>query len=182
MTNKPKKAGKCGRSVKPDKGLTVAGGKRPQARKRRANDWTAAKERKFLAALGATCNIERSARQARVGTTTVYRRRERCARFRAGWAQALREGYAKLELTLLERSLNGTVKTRRRPDGSTDETHEYPNAVALSLLRMHRDSAREAEAEHDPEEIEEVRERLARKLRAVRARIARESGDEAGEA
>jgi hypothetical protein len=155
-------------------GLRVTGGARPKARKQRPHEWTDEKKEIFLGSLAATCNVELSAKAAGMRPAGAYEVRLRDAAFRRGWALALREGYAKLELTLLERALNGTVKTRRRADGSTDETREYPNAVALSLLRMHRESVQEAEAEHDEDELEEVRERIARKLKDLAARITKE--------
>lgn len=44
---------------------------------------------------------------------------------------------------------------------------EYSNALGVALLKMHRDTATDAEFEMGPEEIEEVRERLMSKLRRM---------------
>lgn len=153
----------------------LTGGKAPKVRKARVV-WTKAKKAAFLAALAESCNVRLALRRVRMKRTSLYDERRRCAAFRAGWAEAIREGYARLELELLDRAMNGTVKTVVRSDGRSETVKEYPNAVALSLLRMHRDKAESAEREYDPEEIEEVRERILKKLEVVRKR--RDAGEE----
>lgn len=153
------------------RGLQLSGGKKPSMRRSRRGGWTAAKKRRFLEVLGSTCNISASLRAVRMSSSGLDKLRARDGTFRAGWAAALREGYARLELMTLERMINGTVKTVTRADGSIDKTHEYPNHIALQLLRMHRDSAAEAEAEQDAEDMDAVRERIIRKLAAVRKRL-----------
>lgn len=166
------------RKARAGTGLVLKGGRRPQLIKGRKGGWTAAKRKAFTAELAATCNVAASLRVVGMSTSSLYRLRQRSAEFRAQWAEALREGYAKLELTLLDRAMNGTVKTVIRADGSVDKTIEYPNAIALALLRMHKDSVAEAAAEHDSVEIEDVRKRIARKLAMVRKRIEQEEGSE----
>lgn len=122
--------------------------------------------------LAATCNVKAAVRAAGMKPSGVYKLRRRSAAFRALWAEALREGYARLELALLDRALNGTVKTVRRSSGAVDRTREYPNSVAISLLKMHRESAAAAEAVPAAEELEEVRRRVLRKLSAAGRRLA----------
>jgi hypothetical protein len=150
--------------------MEIAGGKRPQMRKVRKSGWTAAKRKKFIEELAATCNVAASLRKVRMKDASVYELRKRSAEFRAQWAEALREGYAKLEMMLLERAMNGTVKTVTRAGGAIDKTHEYPNAIALSLLRLHKDNVAEGEAQHHPDDMEAVRKRILRKLAAVKKR------------
>ncbi len=159
----------------------LVGGKKPQLR-RSEGRFTARRRRTFMEELAGTCNVTAAAAAAGISTTIVYRLRLRSAEFRAEWARALREGYARLEIMLLERAMNGTVKTVERAGGVIDRTHEYPNAIALQLLRMHKDSAAEAEAVHDPNEVDEVRRRIMRKLAAVRARaVKQEAGAKAAQ-
>jgi hypothetical protein len=153
----------------------------PQLRKESARAWTVAKRGAFLSELAATCNVRASADAAGMSVSAVYGLRMRDARFRAQWREALREGYAKLELMLIDRAMNGSVKTVTRAGGAVDKTHEYPNGLAFQLLKMHREEAQVADSEHDPDEIEEVRRRIARKLDALRRRIEAEQADEAGE-
>ncbi len=47
---------------------------------------------------------------------------------------------------------------------------EYPNQLALTLLKMHRDTAVEAGTEIPADDIEDVRERLIQKLQRLRRR------------
>lgn len=164
-------------------GLVLSGVKAPKLRKRETRHWTKAKERAFLTALSETCNITIARQTAGVSETDVYRRRRQNAAFRAGWAEALREGYARLELMLLDRALNGTEKIVRHRDGSVDRTVQYSDATALRLLRTHRDAAIEAAAEHDPQEIDETRQRILSKLAKLKKRIDGDGdGDGAGAA
>ena len=162
-----------------EKGLALTGGKVKRLCKPRRKAFTKAKQERFLAALAATCNVAAACRAARVSDTCVYQRRKKDAAFRAGWAEAVRDAYGRLELAMLQRMMDGTVTTRTRADGMVDKTHEYPNAIALQLLRLHRQSAVEAQAEHDPVDIDEVRERIALRIERLRQRMERER-DEAG--
>ena len=64
----------------------------------------------------------------------------------------------------------GTEKIVRRKDGSEERMVEYPNQLALTLLKMHRDTAMEAGADFAPDDIEEVRQRVIAKLERLRRR------------
>jgi len=149
-------------------------GGRAQIRAARYKRFTPARQDVFFAELAATCNVAAAARKVRIDPSTAYNHRRLSAEFRARWEEAVREAYANLELAMLERVMNGTAKTVTRADGSVDRTHEYPNAIALQLLRQHRDLAPEAQAPPDPEEIEEVRARVAAKIERLRERIRKE--------
>ena len=150
--------------------LQLAGGQRPQMRAARAKGWTRAKEAEFLSALEATCNVTAAAAVAGVSVSASYRRRKSHAAFRIGWHEAIGLAYQRLELALIERALVGTEKIVTRRDGSEERMREYPNAIALTLLRMHRDTAAEAIAEDEPDDMDEVRERLLHKLERLRER------------
>jgi hypothetical protein len=151
-------------------GLAVIGGAMPKARKPRGNEWTKAKEQAFLTTLSETCNVTLAAEGAGMSTSSVYARRKKVAAFRAGWREALAAAYQRLELVLLDRALNGTEKLVVRKDGSEERMREYPNQIALHLLKMHRESAVEAAAEPSDAEVEELRQRLYDKLERVRKR------------
>ena len=98
--------------------LVPRGGPRPQLRAPRPYEWTAAKKARFIAELAGTCNVLASLRVVGMESGSLYKLRKRDAKFRAEWAEALREGYAKLEMMLLERAMNGTVRTVSRAGGS----------------------------------------------------------------
>jgi phage terminase small subunit len=159
-----------GKGGRKSKELVVAGGARPIVRKARRREWTRAREKQFLSALSETCNVTVAAEAAGISLTTAYVRRKKVAAFRAGWAEAIATAYQRLELVMLDRALNGTEKIVVRKDGSEERMREYPNQIAMHLLKMHRDSAMEAVEEPAEAEIEEVRERLFKKLQRLRNR------------
>lgn len=157
--------------------LTIVGRSRPQARKPRRDQWTKAKEELFLATLAETCNVTAAAAAAGMSPSGAYVRRNKVAAFRASWAEAVATAYRDLELVLLERALNGTERIVTKPNGSVERMREYPNQIALALLRMHRETAIEAMTEPDEAEGDEIRERLVQKLERLRKRF--EAEDEA---
>jgi len=163
-----KRGGKTGNEGE----LTVAGGARPQARRPRPHEWTKAKEQLFLDTLAETCNVTLAVEAAGMSLAGAYMKRKRDAAFRTGWREALGIAYSRLELVLLDRAFNGTEKLTTRRDGSEERMREYPNQIALQLLRMHKDTAAEAAPENEPseDEIEEVRQRLFDKLQRLRKR------------
>ena len=155
------------------------GGRRMLQRPDKRRTFTRAKQDRFFAALAATCNVTAAYRAAGVGHYCVYDHRAKYAAFRARWAEAVREAYARLELMMVERMMNGTVKTVTRADGSTQTIHHYSDAISLQLLRLHRQTAAEAAIEHAPEEADAARARIADKLERLKARLEREAAEKA---
>ena len=156
------------RKVKAERVLT--GGGTPRMRTASKRDWSSKKTETFLSALAETCNVSLAAAEARVSLSTAYRRRKLDAGFRGAWLEAIGAAYQRLEMVLLERAFVGTEKLVRRKDGSEERMVEYPNQLALTLLKMHRDTAAEATAEIDPDDVEDVRERVLAKLERLRKR------------
>jgi len=150
--------------------LVVTGGARPKARKPSKRDWTKSKQADFLTALAETCNVKHATEIASVSVSNAYKKRKNDAAFRAAWLEALATAYSRLELVLLERAFVGTEKLVKRKDGSEERMREYPNQLGLTLLKMHRDTAAEAAPENEPEDIDEIRERLFNKLERLRKR------------
>jgi hypothetical protein len=149
--------------------VLVSGGK-TQMRKASERNWSNKKECAFLAVLAETCNVTRAAVEAGVSVSGAYRRRKMDAAFRAAWLEAIGTAYHRLEMVLLERAFAGTEKLVRRKDGSEERMVEYPNQLALTLLKMHRDTAVEATTDVAPDDVEEIRERLLEKLERLRKR------------
>ena len=156
--------------------LVLVAGQKPQMRKASAKSWGKAKEEVFLSVLAETCNVTRACDAAGVGVTSVYRRKKENAAFRAAWLAAIAIAYQQLELALLERAFNGTEKVVNVRGGTSTTMREYSNQLGVALLKMHRDTASDAEFELPPDEIEEVRERLIKKLQRMKQR---DSGDHA---
>lgn len=149
------------------RGLALDGGKRPRLRAVDGRSWTKAKEKRFLEALAESCNVKLAAKAAGVSYSAVYVRKGRDATFRAGWDRALATGYAQLELMMLERALHGVEKIVTARDGSQSVMREYSDRVGLALLRMHRDSAALADAEHGEEDVAEAAERILSRLKRI---------------
>ena len=144
---------------------------RNKAQRREASPQTISDEQieTFFAELADTCNVVRSAKAAGFTANWAYRKRKTDAGFRAGWARAIAEGYAKLELVLLDRAMNGTVK--RVPSGSREKRiREYPNQLAMALLKRHGETAATIDNMLSEEEAEEIRERILLKLTKKRER------------
>jgi len=158
------------------KELTLVAAARPQLKKQAKRDWSKAKAESFLGVLGETCNVSEACRESGVPMTVVYRRRKMDAGFRAEWLSTLAAAYSRLELVLLERAFNGTEKVMTRADGSEERMREYPNHIALRLLQMHRETVIEADYEMPAEEVNQIRERLVRKLQRMRERDEQEAG------
>ena len=150
--------------------MTLVAAKMPQLKKRAARDWSKAKAREFLSALADTCNVSEACRRSGVPMTVAYRRRKMDAAFRAEWAEMIAIGYQRLEAVLLQRAFDGTEKVVTKRDGSEERMHEYPNQLGLQLLKMHRETAVEADREMAPEDVSEIRERLVRKLQRLKKR------------
>ena len=150
--------------------LELVGGDNPKLRPWRKSDWTASKAKEFVSILAETCNVSEACRQSGVPMTVAYRRRKSDAAFRASWLEAIAVAYQRLELVLLNRAFNGTEKLIKRRDGSEEVMMEYSNSLGLSLLKLHRDSAVEADTEFEPDDINELRARLIDKLERMRKR------------
>jgi len=132
------------------------------------NRWGAAAEVRFLNSLAASCNVERSAAEAGFSKVTVYKRRRLDPAFAASWQAALEQGYARLEMMLVQRSnevLEGLAG---------DEDLPFPAmtvADAIKILQLHRAAAtggiRSRRWRGRPRSLDEVRASILRKLDAI---------------
>ena len=129
----------------------------------------------FFLTLADSCNVKRSAKAAGFTANWAYRRRKFDAAFRNGWAEAVREGYAKLELILLERAMNGTPKLVRSSGGGDKVMREYSTALSVALLKRHAEAADAQRYEPSEDELTEVRERILEKLEGLKQRRAEEA-------
>ena len=152
------------------KEMTLVAAARPQLKRKAKRDWSKAKAARFLTVLGETCNVSEACRRSRVPMTVAYRRRKMDAGFRAEWIQTIGEAYQRLQLMLLERAFNGTERIVRRRDGSEELMREHSDRLALQLLKMHRETAAEADDDITQEDADEIRERIVRKLQRMKKR------------
>lgn len=117
--------------------LVVRGapGRRTQIRRAPSNGWSPAIENRFLAVLGATCNVKAACDAVALTQGAAYYHRRRWPAFAARWAEALETGYIRLEAALIENACNVF--------SGTEQPAEMPMppvgvADAIQLLRLHR--------------------------------------------
>lgn len=129
--------------------------------------WTKPKQLAFLEHLTISSNVAASARAADVPIGAAYRFRDKSPQFRRNWELALKTGYDRLELTMLERAIDGTrIETTDR-DGNVTVRFEHSEKLAMTLLNAHRETVgRIAAAQGD----ESAKATLARKLAAMSRR------------
>ena len=152
--------------------------------KPKRESWTAEMKRTFLASLAATANVQASIRTIGMSESAVYRLRQRSPEFQAQWLAALREGYARLELMVLERAMNGTQKPIIHAGQIVGQVTEYSDRLALTLLTAHRETvmgesaAKASPSNSEPSSPEEVRKRILDKLADMNARLVAKDGGE----
>lgn len=151
--------------------LALDGGNSPKRRAAGKADITDAQLDTFFETLADSCNVVLSAKAAGFAPNWAYRRRRREAAFRARWAQAVREGYAKLELVLLERAMSGTPKAVRSRGGDDSIIREYSNTLAIALLRRHAETVDGLDGIELPgSEADEMRAKIIAQLDLLRER------------
>lgn len=143
---------------------------KPQVKKEKVNSWTKARRELFLTELAATCNVTAALRKVGKTSGGLYALRRRSAEFRTEWDAALAEGYAKLEIALLDRAINGTVKPVFQAGKKVGEITEYSDAVAMRLLTAHREAAGRS-APMVLEDLDTVRRRVELRLSVMHERI-----------
>lgn len=132
--------------------------------------WSSASEEAFLEELCASANVTAAAAAAGVSTTAAYARRRKWPAFAAAWAEAIAEGYARLELLMLHAATATLAPPAARPPGGA------PPAMTIdqiaNLLRLHRAGQRGGAPQHyawraQEPPIEDVRAEVLRKLAAL---------------
>jgi hypothetical protein len=103
----------------------------------------AATRKLFLAHLSETANISASARFAGISARAVYAERRRSPAFRGEWAQALVEGYARLETELLAEALQAA---NGKTSDATLKARAQKQRLGVSLLNWHKSSVKAAPA------------------------------------
>ncbi|MHA6720647.1 hypothetical protein ACX40Y_14500 [Sphingomonas sp. RS6] len=176
-----------------DYGVRGSRGRRVQVRRLPPGTLTPEAVRRFLSHLAATANVRLSAQATGVHWSTVYALRRRSATFAREMADALAEGYERLELALLacaEASLcpDGSAIADWRDGGEGGEPAgplaRMSPKDALLLLGYRRKNIVEG-VPHAGFAVprstrEEAEGWLGRKLDAVERRLAREAAGEGG--
>lgn len=159
-------------SAKPRRGGAARGTARRRApRKAKRARWSVRREANFFEALALTANVARSARIAGLADSTIYRRRRTHADFRDRWAEAVREGAARLETAMLDRALNGVEKPVWFGGKQVGTVTEYNDRLAMALLARHGPGVPPLRPSTAGLTDEEVRERLAGRLAEMNRRM-----------
>lgn len=156
--------GKAGRVVRQAR----AGGK-AQVIRTDGKRWSQAAERAFLEELAATANVRAAAEAAGFSTTAIYRRRMRWPGFAAAWQACLEQGYARIEMQLLELA---TDSLRSEPVTGAAAGKAMTVAEALNLLKLHRAAVKGGapqcqDARARTADVAAVRASILRKIEAI---------------
>ncbi|WP_141397050.1 hypothetical protein [Sphingomonas ginsenosidimutans] len=103
---------------------------------RRADGWSAANQRTFLAAIAEGHGVDAACAQVGLSATSAYafRRSAKGAAFALGWRAATLVARDVVADTLMVRALHGQVDTYTRADGVTVTRHRHDNRLAMTLL------------------------------------------------
>lgn len=110
-------------------------GRRVQVARARLKQWTPRVEQSFLAALMATCNVKAACAEVGMSAAGAYAHRKRWPCFAELWDEAVREGYARIEVALLQNGLNLFSESELPPE---TELRGMDVAQAIRLLHMHK--------------------------------------------
>jgi hypothetical protein len=140
---------------------------------------TPAEIENFLHFLAETCNVALSARETKRSARVFYDLRRRDPGFRAAWAEALREGYERLDMELVERCRFGAPKDIFYQGRKTATTRVFNDATALRLLHLHRKSIEQMRAvdERRAPDAKAIFDQLAARVAEIRAEAAKRSGE-----
>lgn len=138
-----------------------------QVRRQKPGSWDEKKRQTFLSTLAVTANVLESCRAVGMTGPGVYQLRKRDPQFRAQWLAALREAYQQLELTLLDRSINGRERPVYYAGQVIGAIHHYPDRLAMNLLMHHRVAGTSVErAALSPEMLAEAQARVVARFDA----------------
>ena len=158
---KPARLGPAGTNIR-------SGGKDgPQIVHSRGKRWTDEAEALFLDAFAASCNVRWAAQQCGFSKEAIYARRRRDPAFAAAWHEALVQGHARLEASLIAAAI-ATVEGRA-PD---PDFPIPPMSVAemIAVLKLHgpavHGEGRRPGWRARPRSLAEVKDSILKKLAA----------------
>jgi hypothetical protein len=155
--------------------LVVRGtnGRVTQIARARLRQWTPRTEARFLTALAACCNVAAACRAVGMSQASAYNQYHRWPDFEKRWEEALKEGYLRLEMALLENAGRAFDPVDYEPDMPIE-----PMSVdqALTLLRLHETRVHKlgkprGPVRTSPRSSEEVFASIAHKLDRLEAKL-----------
>ncbi|MEO7239962.1 MAG: hypothetical protein ABIW16_01040 [Sphingomicrobium sp.] len=139
----------------------------------RRNGFDQTKQTVFIEHFAGNGNATQSAKAAGVAVSTVYVHRARNAPFRARWAEALDQGYARMEAELVRRAslaASGAVAPVEADAAAAASLEGVDAKFLLSMLEFRRRGLGIGPGDRFPQasDVEQVRARLEKKMRALR--------------
>ncbi|MEO5773112.1 MAG: hypothetical protein ABIQ32_03205 [Sphingomicrobium sp.] len=137
--------------------------------------WSVARETIFFEELAATASVRRAAKAAGVSSQAIYARRRKNTHFATKLVAVKALGRERLDDFLVEAG-NRSFDPDAEPLPDCEEMPKVSVAEAIRIVQMHGSRSQKAavveEVEEEPsaDAIEEVRERIFRKLQRLRAR------------
>lgn len=110
-------------------------GRRVQIRRAKLCQWSPSLERRFLAALASSCNVQAACADVGMAVSSAYRHRKAWPKFERAWDEAVETGYAHLESALV---LAGRNLFSDDAPAAPSPITEMTAAQALHLLHMHK--------------------------------------------
>jgi hypothetical protein len=162
--------------------LVVRGsnGRRTQIARSRLKQWSPRVETRFLAALASTCNVKAACAEVGMTAASAYGHRKRWPAFERRWAEALENGYVRLEYAVVANAAN----LHSREEFPLD--HPLPDmttAQAIHLLHMHKHGVLGIGGRPGrlgrPPDMDEIRKSIMRKIDAIATHDEREKARKA---
>ena len=148
------------------------GAGKKDAKKSARVQWTNERREIFFSELAEVCNVTAAALKAGFSDPkSVYRQKNSDPEFKARFEAAVCEGYARLELEMLERGRFG--EDRPQEVGTSGERQrQIPTALAMSLLKLHQSGMRgKAPAVRRPMRGAKLKDELEARLAEISRRL-----------
>jgi hypothetical protein len=110
-------------------------GRRVQIRRAKLRQWSPSLERRFLAALASSCNVQAACAEVGMAVSSAYRHRKTWVAFARAWDEAVETGYRHLESELV---LAGRNLFSDEAPAVPSPITEMTAAQALHLLNVHK--------------------------------------------
>lgn len=104
-------------------------------RRQRADGWTPARQRKFLANLRQTGVVRDACRAAGISSTSAYRVRRTSEAFAAAWNRAQTRGMANVEQAAFDRAVLGWDEVVTRDGKEVSRRKRYSDSLLQLLLK-----------------------------------------------
>jgi hypothetical protein len=127
----------------------------PSRRKPKKNAWNDERRAAFIEELYETCCVCDALKKTGMSMSSLYKHREKNAKFRADWDGALDAAYTMLETEMLDRARNGHTQEMVIKDGTIIKIKTISNRLGLALLRMHLDRVAKIRAARDEQPFTE---------------------------